>query len=457
MAGVVDLPVELLETVNAIIALEAGHESVEGLSARAKTSYLNKERVDMGDNQKHAPFNASSAERRYLCPGSWSQERKMPNTSSSYAEEGTRAHEVLEDCLRKRERKVVALDVPDDMGKAVQTALDYIYAILDEFPDAILYIEQRVKFPSEAAKGDAWGTLDVGIYIPSLLLLYVIDYKHGAGVSVYIVENRQLLQYATSFIHTTGLVVAEAVLAIVQPRIIGQEPIQEWGIDQFELYNWRLRLEDEIVACLAPGAPLNPGKKQCQFCSATSVCPELERRNVEALHHAFRNIKDVSVETMKSQELDVVRLSEILRAKTGIEDWLASVEEFAIEQAKAGVEIPGFKLVSGKARRVLNVDSGVLIASLSSLSEMSAEDLTERLMPRSEPTLGRIEDVLKESYKRMDPELKAKAIKVMVDGLTIKKSSMTVQLVPESDKRPEVSKPSDVFASVVHVPVSSEG
>ena len=415
----------------------------------------------MSDSQKHAPFNASSAERRHLCPGSWAQERKVPNVSSSYADEGTKAHEILEDHLRKRESKIVALDVSDEMKGAVQVALDYVYSILDEFQDAALYVEQRVKFPSKAAEGDAWGTLDIGVYIPSLLTLYVIDYKHGAGVYVDIVENRQLLQYATSFIHTTGLVVAESVLAIVQPRIVGQEPIREWTIDQFELYNWQIKLESEIAACLSPDAPLSSGEKQCQFCSAKPVCPELERRALANLHYAFRDVKDVSMETLKSQELNVVRLSEILNAKGNIEDWLASVEEFATEQAKAGVSIPGFKLVRGKDRRVLNVDSVKLIAELSVLSSMSVGDLTEQLMPRSEPTLGRVEEVLEDSYKRSGLAQTGKMLKSMVDermkSFTVKKPSSTVQLVPESDKRQAESKPTNVFANVVHVPVASRG
>ena len=412
----------------------------------------------MVEAPKHAPFNASSAERRALCPGSWRLEQSMPPSNSTYADGGKLAHEVLEGHLVSRTKIVKSAGVSEDVAVAVQVVLDYVYGIMMRNSDAVLYVEQKVQFPSKAAPGDVWGTLDIGIYIPSLCRLYIIDYKHGAGVFVDIFENRQLLQYEASFEHTFNLAVAEATLVIVQPRVFGPDPIREWTVDMFDLATWRGRLEAEIIAAQAPDAPFNPGEKQCRFCRAKPVCPELERRALAATHHAFRNVKDVSLNLPAPRELDVQRLSDVVKAKSLILDWLSAVEEYATEQAQNGVTIPECKLVQGVARRVFTAEPVEITQAIRAIDPPFRDDFEDRVQPRKMAGLGDIEKYVAEVYAAKYPGEDRKLLKGKVtgfmDSITAKKPSNTVSLVPVSDKRPEVRKVSDVFASVVHVPVA---
>ncbi len=410
--------------------------------------------------QGHAPFSMSSADRRALCPGSWRLEQGVAHKpSSAHADEGTAAHAVLEKCLRAGIR--IAERTPgSDMADAVQVALDYVYGILDANPGAALYVEQRVEFPNEAAPGDVWGTLDVAVLSADESQLWVIDYKHGVGVIVDIINNRQLLGYAASFIlgNENTVLPMTITLAIVQPRGFGADPIREWTIDLGTLIDWAWQLEQEIVACLAPDAPLNPGEKQCRFCGAKPTCPAIEARALAVAGSAFKSVKDIKAGLPPAREFSPERLAEILAAKGLIEEWLADVQAYAMEQAKNGVPVPGWKLVAGNSRRRFDGADDVIAAKLIEVSGGALS--TDDVLPRSLVNLGTAERLLKTVFSATDPSLKPKVLAEKVNAemafLTVKEPSTTVSLVPDTDRRPAVAPIADTFGSVKLIQMERE-
>jgi len=450
----------------------------------------------------HALFAASSADRRALCPGSWRQERGLARVESSYARAGTEAHALLERCLKSGYRYVSqALHMEDEETvNGVQFALDYVYALMDSHEDAVLYTEMRVKFPSKVAPDDVWGTMDIGVYIPNLCRLYVCDYKHGAGVKVDVVNNRQLLVYGIAALDTLGIEgVAELVLVIIQPNCPHGDVIREWIIDAvFDLPPWYDLIEAETAACLAEDAMLSVGDKQCQFCSAKPVCPAVEKSLVTKAIAAFGSLPAVRPEVgadrqstkvgkghkgtkgssadsqvapvgkveaiakslVEPQYIDLDRISDILAAKSLFVSWLDSVEDYAITQAQLGVSIPGFKLVAGNSRRLWQVGVDAVVERAVKLLGRKVDDrehaqLVEDFAPRKLVGIGEAERLFAKLIKLGIPNVTAKELKCLVEAqffdLAPSLESGSRRLVPEADKRPAVDAVSS-FQNLTVIP-----
>lgn len=158
-------------------------------------------------NRAHSALGASSAERWFNCPASPRLSEGMPNTSSTYARQGTAGHQVAEICLRggyaaKRfrgttqevEGEVVA--ITDEMLDAIQIYLDTVRR--DYRPGDRLIVEKR--FDLSALHPTMFGTCDAVLYRPSTGELKVYDLKMGRGYAVEVEKdgkpNRQLMYYA---------------------------------------------------------------------------------------------------------------------------------------------------------------------------------------------------------------------------------------------------------------------
>ena len=82
----------------------------------------------------HHPLGPSGGHRWMACPGSVRLCSDLPDTSSPYAEEGTKAHRLTELCLRQGLCANTPPDGPDEastypaeMREHVQTYLDYAW------------------------------------------------------------------------------------------------------------------------------------------------------------------------------------------------------------------------------------------------------------------------------------------------------------------------------------------
>ena len=84
----------------------------------------------------HARLSPSSAKRWLMCPGSVKLSEAYPDTTSSYASEGTAAHELAEKCLRERQdaasyAMIDGVEVDEDMAIGVQLYVDWVRSQVD--------------------------------------------------------------------------------------------------------------------------------------------------------------------------------------------------------------------------------------------------------------------------------------------------------------------------------------
>jgi hypothetical protein len=379
----------------------------------------------------HSKIGASSMYRWSACPGSVREAAKAPpSVSSKYAEEGTDAHafgamlltlkhnpgKYINDTITYDGRRVT---VDKEMADAIQIYVDHVW--LNRSAQSVVQIE--TKFDLSAVHPGLFGTADAVIWDDKIKLLEVVDLKYGAGIAVEVTDNPQLHYYALGALLASGYPARTVRMTIVQPRCDhSQGPVRSQDIDAIDLLDFKTDLKKYAVATEDPKAPLAPGY-WCRFCPASGICPELKNQAQKAAKIDFQ---PANVEERKAagQALyDPVLLKQALDSREVVKAWLKAVDEFAYAELEAGRPIPGYKLVEKRAQRKYRNGEGEVIEALQSdpMLEIEIEDCFE---PRS----------------LLSPaQLEKKVGKDFVARFTVKESSGHA-LVPESDKRPAVTK-----------------
>ena len=438
----------------------------------------------MSEEREHRRFSASQADRNALCLGSSNLLARVPKAPpSKYAIEGTHAHAVLEAALRNGVRDAreahrdysYLFDVDLDDGTnefylAIDTALNYIYDLWDQYPDAQVYIEAEIPVPVTNAPGEADGYADFVMYVPALRKVYVIDYKHGAGVAKE-ADCRQLKQYGAGVVF--GLLadvpdVEDATLVIVQPRAFHKlGPIREYDTTALELWNYLEELDGVIAEAQKPNAPLTPGHVQCQFCDGVPFCPAREASALQVASNAFTQIRDLQAHGLPETHLmDLQRLAYIRANAWRLRKWLDEVEDRCYQLAREGHHIPGAKLVEAAPKRKYYGEERDVAHKLAAL--LGEPQLTDGVwqlynLLDAYPALGTMfrphlvplttaEKLVVEAYKKRAGRGHKK--KAAEDGrqsfafLTLKETSGTLTLVDEDDERPAVNSVQNTFAQI---------
>lgn len=305
----------------------------------------------MGD---HALLSPSGMPAAIRCLAKPHRERGLPDQSSSFADEGTAAHFLMEQCLLEnkdaKDFQGLRIQVKDgvtefntsgqypvglDMIGPMQKALDYVRAVAD---GATIYTEQKLSiahitgehwhrvtgavcFKNDAGQfidfdnGDiypeddvepATGTTDVWIIKGSVA--HSIDLKWGMGVQVFAKDNEQQEMYTDAGLQEFDFVgeVEEIHLHILQPRL--------QHFDEAKLTRTELDARIDLIrkACkeiaFTPGEMLTavPGDKQCKFCRVPpDKCPERINHTMELIVGEFVDLEKgfVKVEMPQAEKL----------------------------------------------------------------------------------------------------------------------------------------------------------
>jgi hypothetical protein len=441
----------------------------------------------MTQERAHRKYSPSSAERVINCRGSTELLARVPKSPDSiYAIEGRKAHDVVEAALvngvrdaREAHENWTTLFFEDlDDGKnnfysAIQMMLDYVYDLLDEYPDAVLYTERFVDPPVASLPGAAGGYCDVAVHISSIRTLFVIDYKHGAGVAKSAKDNPQPMQYAAGFLYEDDAVVDPAsvdhlVLAIIQPRAFHEEgPIREHECTPYDAWEYITEYDEVIAEAEAGGAPLTPGEEQCRFCDASPFCPARESKALGVASSAFRSITDVSSTKLTPPHLlDMERLGMIRFHGKTLRKWLDDCDARCQQLAQDGHAVPGAKLVEAIAQRKYYGDDHEVLRKLAAMiGEGDADKAVDELeaVLNKYPALKKLyrhsivpitmaEPLVVEAYKRRVGRGRKKQAamqgKHAFAFLTLKQSSGKLTLVDEDDSRPAANKAQKSFGNI---------
>lgn len=327
----------------------------------------------------HAFLSPSGAPAWVRCPAKPVREADLPDTAGKDAAEGTAAHELRAMCLtsgkdaRAYLGAIIDVDgqefvVDEDMADHVQKTID----VLRQFTGQML-VEQRLPIHTITGEEGAHGTADTVILDADNRRLIIDDLKYGKGVPVYAEENEQLLIYAGAALAEYEVIgdFDTVTMRISQPRINNDS---EWTITRQELIARLvdIRATAEKILCSPDDVQANPGEKQCKFCRAKGICPELRAHVMATVADDFVDLnKDVapqlSAAVERIQNSDNVHLANCLSAVDLIEDWCKAVRAKAEAELLEGHDVPGYKLVEGRRGARKWSDASVVEAAMKSM------------------------------------------------------------------------------------------
>ena len=301
--------------------------------------------------KKHANLSPSKAAQWGNCPGSVKLSEQFPqDTTSAYAEEGTHAHAVAELKLLYRlgeiskstyTRKLNQYKKSEywcgEMDEATDFYADAVFEMLAAAGEgAELLVEQHFRLDQWVP--ESFGTSDAVVIGDGLI--EVIDLKYGKGVKVDAVGNPQLRLYGLGASGLfDGLYDFDKVrVTIIQPRL---DHISSEEIPLEELKRWA---EEEIRPAAEEaiaGSDRTKSGPWCQFCPARATCRTRAEYCLELAKDEFKAPPLLTTE----------EIGEVLRRAEAIKKWSADIEAYALEQALAGVQYDGWKVVEGRSNR----------------------------------------------------------------------------------------------------------
>ncbi len=304
--------------------------------------------------RKHSNLAPSSAERWIACPGSVLLSSKVPEPeTTTYAAEGTEAHEWAEKALLSELPNAVIRQIPDkEMAHHVLGYALYIAKLKKSLKPFLFHVEAPTKLSTAI-----YGIADAG-------MMYhigggevggvIVDFKYGKGHSVSVENNMQMLCYALGYQKkaSKGIKLKHCTVVIYQPRIDDEEIVRRHRYTKVELKTWQRK----IVAAGNVALKMLRGERKpkfvagahCVYCPARGVCRELmDHTKAQTLVEIDKGAK-LPDPTMLTDE----QLLAIIKYRKIIETFMAGAVEYACTRSQRGASIPGTKLVEGRSQRV---------------------------------------------------------------------------------------------------------
>ena len=375
-------------------------------------------------------LGASGAKRWIACPPSARLEENFPDSTSTFAQEGTLAHDLAELKLRKHfiepmgqrkynsKLKTIKDDVlyQDEMQEHTDAYMDYIKQIAYSY-NTTPYIaaEKRIDYSKYVEEG--FGTADCIIIAENDM--YVIDFKYGKGVAVEAENNAQMQLYALgAYLEYSFLYAVENIhLSIVQPRL---NSISVYVTTPEELIEWAEEIIKPAAILAFEGKGDFKAGEHCRFCRARANCRARSDMNI-----ALAGFIDKKPPLITNAEV-----GEYLEKAQDIIKWAKDLEEYALKQCLSGIEVPGWKSVEGRgSREFTDLDTA--------FKKLQDNGIAEAILYERKPlTLAQTEKVVGK-----------KEFNDLVGDLIIKNPGKPT-LVKENDKRPpftNVVAAADVF------------
>lgn len=398
----------------------------------------------------HSLLSPSSAHRWVVCTASVAMCKGCEEITSEYADEGTLAHTLAAAIFNK---EALPSGITDEMREYIETYVENIRIMTQGATFA--WVEQTLDLSEVLGAPDQSGTGDYIAIVGKELQVH--DLKYGKGVKVYAKGNWQLILYALGaleFVDLLGHEIETVKIVIHQVRV--SEPdectytvaeLKEIG----EFLRKQAKSAIEVLkypSAMVPESYFAPGEKQCRFCPAKATCPALQKFALSSIVDQFEDLTNEEVLQAQVREaIDKVpehtteRLSILMKNLELIQQWVKAVNEHVYSLLLNGIEVPGFKLVEGRAGARKWSDEKAAEEIMKSMRLKRDEMYSFKLIT---PTVA--EKLLKDSTRKWN---RLKDLVIKPEG--------SPTIAPASDKRPAlvIKSQADDFEDLE--PLSTEG
>ena len=308
-----------------------------------------------------------------------------------FAREGSLAHAICARTILRRlgrdteeaDSEILALHEEfvegiEEMQEHADTYADVVLRTFSEELDADKGAEIHVETPldlDEWAPG-SFGTSDA--VVVGRDTLHVFDFKYGRGVQVDAEGNAQMRLYALGALDEFCVCrdIRTVRMTIVQPRVGG---LSAATMSRDALLHWGTETLRPLAEVAARGLGARRAGRWCKFCRAGRA-PDHHRQDARSLGETC------------------------LPMCGPLEQWVEDVRSRALTMLIRGEDVPGYKAVRKRGRRVIT-DPDALGAKLESVGFEP-----ERIYrPRELKTLGELEKTVgKKAFATLAGELVAK-------------------------------------------------
>lgn len=363
-------------------------------------------------NNKHAILSASSSHRWLNCNPSARLELEFDDRQTSAASEGTAAHALCEYKLKRRLKLRAERPVSDWDNEEMETYTDdYVDFVMEQVvkeqrrdKDTQVLIEHRLDFSCYVP--DGFGTGD--LVIVSKGRLHIIDFKYGQGVLVEARNNPQMKLYALGALlqFMEQYQIKKVKMTIFQPR---RENVSTWETTACKLKRWADKeLKPKAEKAYKGEGEYCPGE-WCLFCRAAVKCRARAEEKMRLAQSEFK----------LPPLLTDAEIGSVLMKLPDLKKWADELQEYALQQALAGKEWEGFKLVEGRSVRKYTDEDAVVTAAESA----GYHDIYKKSLI---------------SITEMERLMGKKDFEKILGGLVVKPQGKPT-LVSETDKRPAIN------------------
>jgi hypothetical protein len=391
-------------------------------------------------NREHSPVGASNCERWWNCPGSVQLISDCAPVPPNLAGlKGSKMHFTAEIWLREAPKKedlegisVVyngeRFEPNGEEYENIKTYVNFIQALVKSQPCGEYVIEKKIELPFDE---DGFGTAD---FVLSNWggTVFVVDYKSGVGTTVQAKYNKQMLYYSIGAVKDIDF--DKLAVIIVQPDAKDGYPFKIGGLsfqsieeamdalkredpDLFMspegLESFSEELKSRMIEAKDPENSLLKMGAWCRYCPASANRCSLQN-----------NVEEVLLSTDCDKDLvpglSVERIQALLSLEEAVMAKFKDIKGLALNMAKSGEKIPGYKLTLISKRKVLE----------------DTPDLRTALQGVADPAkIYRLETAT--NLKKLGKEAK----KIVEENLVkpLPNPDTDVILVPEGDSRAEYS------------------
>ena len=304
----------------------------------------------------HSPLAPSSMARTVQCPGSVVMQQRYPEPDGPAAQEGTAAHWVFAEQLKRwPESDVVVGEIAPNGVVVDQEMIDGAAMMTEHIIERMPRSQIEQPLSIAGLHRDCWGTPDARSTMidPQGYTIKIADLKYGHGF-VDVWENWQLLSYARGtldLLKIDGMAEQRTMfeLTIVQPRSYHRDgPIRTWRMPAVDLRGYWNRATAACEEALGPNPSTRAGS-ECKHCSARHACPTLQAVALDAVDAAGTAVAlDLPIDAAAHEKRRLDWAITLLEARS------SGLEQQLLDAMKRGQHVPHYHVEHGAGREVWN-------------------------------------------------------------------------------------------------------